>query len=237
METLRDIWADIRRDLKQNKDDLEISDMQGWYWTLAAADRLRMLHLQKRRSGAFRSSFVLPVLTDQVHPNRPYVELPVTIYDLDMDRGVDSVAYYVQNATEPGFALVEGFRIDPSELRMFTMHPLKAPRPDRFYFWREGARLYMAGILASTPFMELKLYTNLPDVRTVNPDLPLDFPKELLYVLKRTVIENGRYALALPGQYLRNDGTNRPRGMALGEPEKTQSVNDPMNNTGVAPEQ
>jgi hypothetical protein len=77
METLRTIWADIARDLKQNNADLEIPDAQGMYWTLFVADRLRSLHILKRNSGAYLSTFVLPVYMDEVFTTRQYIVLPV----------------------------------------------------------------------------------------------------------------------------------------------------------------
>ena len=52
METLRTITSDVRRTLKQTKDDLEIPEMQLMYWVLVVADRLRMQHIVKRSSGA-----------------------------------------------------------------------------------------------------------------------------------------------------------------------------------------
>ena len=227
METLRTIWSDIKRDLKQNKAALEIPDRQGWYWTLHTADRLRMLHIQKRRSGQFRKTFNVPILQQD---GRVYVELPVDIYDYDRDAGVDSLSYYTTN---PSFRRIELVRIDPSEARMHEMSTYRRPTAENPKFWRDGKRLYMLGVSPSAGNMELMVYPTLPDILTVNPDAGFEFPKELIYVLKRAVIDEGRFALSIPGQYLKNDGTNRPREEALGTPEKTVSVNDPMANTGL----
>jgi hypothetical protein len=242
METLRTIWYDIRRDLKQVKDDLEVSDAQGMYWTLVVADRLRMQHIVKRRSGAFLTTFVLPVQSDATFTNRRYVVLPKSIYDLDLDSGVHQLSFYAQGSTTPQFLRVTFHRTDPARYRTRAMSFYQRATPDRPYFWREGSRLYLDLGESVAPNVypaniEAKLYCNLPDITEVDAlnlaDQPLDFPKELLYPLKRAIIDMGRFVLSLPGQYLRNDGTNRPAQEVTGLPEKTVSVADPVVNTGA----
>ena len=231
METLRTIWADIKRDLKQGKDDKEIPDRQGMYWTLVVADRLRMQHITKRSSGAYLTRFVLPVLADLVFTERRYVDLPKSIYDINLDAGVESLCYYKPVQGRPEFALVTFFRTDPSTSRSRNMSHYQKAGLDHPYFWREGGRLYLDGVHNGLKNVEAHLYTTLPDVNDVKPDQPFDFPKELLYPLKRALLDMGRFVLALPGEHLINDGTNRPANQATGDPGKTVSVNDPLVNT------
>lgn len=234
METLRTIWSDIKRDLKQGKDDLEIPDKQGWYWCLVVGDRLRMQHIEKRESGAFLTTFVLPVIQDTVFANRRYVELPESIYDYDMDGGVQNMSYYVASSQRPEFTKVDIFRSDPGRLKIWNKSFYQSSTPENPYFWREGPRLYIdpPPNLDLVPFIEAKLLCNLPDISKVNPDAVFQFPKELIYPLKRAILDMGRFALALPGEHLKNDGTNRPENQTAGAPEKTVSVADPVVNTG-----
>lgn len=224
METLRTICADIAIDLKQVKDDLEIPDRQLWYWVLFTADRLRMLHIQKRRSGAFLSTFILPVTKASPFPDRPFVTLPVSIYDFDLDAGVESLSYYDEDECGPGFKKVILARTSPSEMRWLgkSVYQKSCNNPQ---YWREHEKLYLDGVSPELENIEAKLYATLPDFSDVDPDAPLDFPKELLMMLKSEVLRNGRFALALPGQYLTNDGTNRPRGETPLAPQTT-SVNN-----------
>lgn len=237
MDTLRTIASDLRRILKQNNAELELPDAQLHHWTLYHADRLRMQHIVKRRSGAFLTTFVLPVLSDPLFADRRYVELPHSIYDLDLDAGVQSLSFYEQSGSRPEFTRVELFRTDPSRFHSRWMSEYERP-PRQRYFWREGKRLWFDGLSvgANIPNIEAKLYTTLPTVQELDAqsllDVPLEFPRELMAPLMQAVISMGRFALALPGQHLTNDGTNRPAAMTLGKPEKTMSVNNPIVNTG-----
>jgi hypothetical protein len=232
METLRTFCSDLKIDLKQTKDDLEIPDAQLMYWTLVIGDRLRMQHIVKRRSGAYLTRFVLAVQADSTFTERRYVVLPRTIYDIDLDGGVESLCYYKANKDRPEFSLVTFFRTSPSNMRSMNMSTYKKASLTHPYFWREGDRLYLDGVHNSLPNVEAHLYTNLPDINEVDPDAPFDFPKELLYPLKRAILDMGRFALSLPGEHLVNDGTNRPAKEVIGQPGKTVSVNDPLVNSG-----
>lgn len=210
METLRTIASDIKRDLKQNGADLEVPDAQLMYWILVVAERLRGLHIIKRRSGAFLSTFVLPVLQDAVFSHRHYVELPSSIYDFDLDAAVESLSYYMPSSCAPGFTEVTCFRTDPSRSRSRLKSAYQQATPSHPYFWREKDRLYLLGVDEQLEHIEAKVYANLPDINDVDPDAPFEFPKELLAILRPEVQKMGRFALSLPGQHLTNDGTNRP---------------------------
>ena len=229
MESLRTVWADIARDLKQNGADLEIPDAQGMYWTLIVADRMRLQHIVKRRSGAFLTTFVLPVEQDIIFTNRHYVTLPAAIYDIDLDAGIESLSYFMADSCGPEFRRVVFFRTDPARLRTRSASAYQRPTPEHPYFWREGPRLYLDGQDRDLEMIEAKIYCTLPDINSVDPDAPLDFPKELLVPLKKEILAMGRFALALPGQHLVNDGTNRPAEQVALAPQTT-SVNNQFNN-------
>jgi|JI10StandDraft_1071094.scaffolds.fasta_scaffold328623_3 hypothetical protein len=230
METLRTIWADIARDLKQNNADLEIPDAQGMYWTLFVADRLRALHILKRNSGAYLSTFVLPVYMDEVFTTRQYIVLPASIYDFDLDGAVESLSYYIPDSCGPEFVEAIGFRTDPSRSRSRAMSTYQKATPSRFQWWREHDRIYLLGADTDVQNIEAKLYNNLPDIDDVDPDAPFDFPKELISIAKMEILKMGRFALALPGQHLTNDGTNRPQAAVVGDPGKLSSVNSQFSN-------
>jgi hypothetical protein len=188
-------------------------------------------------SGTFLTTVVLPVTADATFIERRYVVLPKSIYDIDMDGGIQSMCYYDAEAITPEFALVTFHRTDDQKLRWLSGSEYQKPRASHPYFRREGKRLYLEGIKATVPNVEVKMYCNLPDLSEVDllnlADQEFDFPKELMYPLKRAILDMGRFALALPGQYLINDGTNRPSNQVAGNPEKTMSVNDPLVNTAT----
>jgi hypothetical protein len=232
MESLRTIWQDIQLDLKQLSDDLEISDAQGLFWVLIAADRLRMQHIEKRSSGAFLRTFVVTVAADPTFTQRRRMELPKSIYDFDGDRGIESITYFDATATRPEFQRVTFSRTTPARSRTRNMSEYQRAKSSHPYFWREEEWIYLDGIGAAVTQVEVKLFCTLPTIREVDAealaDEPFNFPSELLYVLKRHVLEYGRFSLSIPGQELVNDGSNRNQGQTLGKPEKTTSVNDAM---------
>lgn len=233
METPRTIWYDIRKDAKQASANMEISDAQGIYWVLVAADRLRMLHIAKRRSGAYLSTFVLDVADDAQFADRRYVELGRDIYDYNLDAGIASLSYYLADATRPEFTRIELFRSDPSRMHSRFMSEYEKP-PRQRYFWREGSRLWFdkQSVGPLVPKLEAKLYTTLPTIQELDEnnlvDEPLPFPKELLFNLKLYVLDAARRSLSFPGQYLINDGMNRNASMIVGQMGKDTSVNDEM---------
>ena len=167
METLRTVWYDIKRDLKQNKHDLEIPDAQGMYWTLMVGDRMRMQHIVKRRSGAFLVTFVLDVEQDPIFTDRKFVSLPPNknIYDLDMDAGVESFSYFLADSTRPEFQRITLFRTDPSRSRSRNMSVYQKASEKHPYFWREGSKFFLDGIHPDLEKIEAKLYTTLPTLR------------------------------------------------------------------------
>lgn len=231
METLRTITSDVRRTLKQTKDDLEIPEMQLMYWVLVVADRLRMQHIVKRSSGAHLTSFVLPVIADATFTERRYAVLPRSIYDIDLDAGIESLCYYKPSQNRPEFSVVTFFRTTPSGLRGANLSTYQKSALDHPYYWREGNRLYLDGVHNGVKNIEARVYCNLPDINSVDPDAPLDFPKELIYPLTRAVLDMGRFALSLPGEYIVNDGTSRLPNVVAGSPGKLASVNTPLSNT------
>ena len=58
---LRTVVDDIATDFKQTFDDKQIQKTQIAYWVLMVADRLRSQHVAKRDSGAFLSTYIIPV--------------------------------------------------------------------------------------------------------------------------------------------------------------------------------
>lgn len=224
MESLRTVWSDIARDLKQASADLEIPVAQGMYWTLVCADRMRMQHIVKRRSGAFLSTFVLPVENDPKWADRRFVTLPSAIYDIDLDAGIESLSYYDKDECSPIFKRVIFFRTDPSRLNTRSKAFYQRATRDHPYFWREHEKLYLDGQDSDLEFIEAKIYATLPDITAVDLDAPFDFPRELMVPLKKEILAMGRFVLAIPGQYLKNDGTNRPAEQTTLAPQ-TSSVN------------
>lgn len=227
MATYRTVASDISEIIQQTFDDRKVEFAQVFFWVIVVADRLRMLHEVKRRSGAFVTSFVVDVLTDAARNNRPYIPLPGRIYDLDMDGAVDYIGYFVDGNDGLGYQWRTFGRSRPSQISSQKgFH--KSPSIRNPIMVREGDKLYLLGISPDTPKVEVGLKLALPDVTEVDPDAELPFPVELLYVLQQHVLSIARFALAVPDTKLKNDGTESMPGAQQAPLGKTVSVNDPV---------
>lgn len=235
MPTYRTIRDDLSILLKQHFDEREILPAQVLYWVIVCADRLRVLHMQKRDSGAFLSSFIADVEMDAAKNNRLFISLPSAIYDLDLDRGVDYICYYLPTAdggTETGeLQRIQFWRATPGQIRTASGNSDSAPSPYNPMFYREGQRLYFAGVHPDVEQVEVGIFAALPDVTTIDSDNLLDtevpFPNELIAILQRNVLSIGRWTLSLPEDKANNDGGERVEGQPPASPAPTTSVNAP----------
>ncbi len=215
--TLRHIIDDIVLDLNQTFDDAEIKRTQIAYWVTMIANRLKSQHIGKRDSGAFLSTFAgIPVETfnsiDNPNkiPGRKYIELPKTIYDYDMDGGIEFIAYYEQEEDceedRPLFTRVQFTRTSQAESRRLYYSKYEEPSPKNPYFYRVHEYIYLLGIECSpVKEVEIGIYTAFDPITTIDVDAPFEFPEELIAILKRQVLDLGRFALLIPKERI-NDG-------------------------------
>lgn len=234
---LRHIVNDIEVDLRQIFDDKQIQESQIAYWTLIVADRLRSQHIEKRSSGAFLTTFAeIPVEVsetpgDNLVRYRKYFDLPKCIYDFNNDRGINYITYSVSEDLKydlPPITQVKFTRTTPGALQSLYMHPGTKPNSENPFFYRSGNRIYLMGVeCVNIKDVEVGLYLNLDPITEINLDEVFDFPQELILVLKKNVLEMGRFALMIPKERI-NDGDDNinPRGVPT---SKIVSVNDPVN--------
>jgi len=238
MVTLNIAVQDCIEDLKQTVDDREISYAQVAYWWLIVADRLRSQHIIKQgipgqeRSGAFLTSFLLDVANEPAPRCRKYVTLPGQIYDYALDGAIDYMTYYDEqrecDGCPPMITKVLFSRTTPTLLHALYSNPFQAPSSQRPVYMREGNKLILTGPGASVTKVEIGLFLSLPSLTDVDPDAPLDIPADHVALVKRHVLELGRFALAVPGERLENDGVGRAPTDG-GNPQNTPkmvSVND-----------
>lgn len=236
---LLDIRNELKVTLKQTMDDREISDLQIDYWIKVAADTLRwkVLKLQgiqdQERSGAYLRRFVEDIVTDNSAQDKTclkYVELPEKIYDYELDLGVDGMAYY-SNAEctncPPIFTRVKFGRTTYSSAQSLYMSEDQKPSAKQPYFFRVNDRLYLLGLEQSPSIsqVEMLLFTNLPDIRDIDPSAELPIADELLSELRKAVIENARVMLLIPEEDGINEGNARSTMTRLTLPKQT-SVNE-----------
>jgi hypothetical protein len=232
---LRYIVDDIAKDLKQVFDDKIVQQSQIAYWVLMVANRLKSQHIAKRDSGAYMHTFSrIPILThssvsnpDEVN-NRKYILLPKSIYDYDSDGGIEYISYYVEDdkpSCPPPFTRQTFTRTTPSTSQRLYYTEDEKPSPSNPYFYRTGSHLYFLGIeCVDAEYVEIGIYNTLDPIDKIDIDSELDFPDELIIILKRQVLDLGRFTLMLPQERV-NDGSDD--GARKGIPtNKLVSVNE-----------
>jgi len=213
---LRHIIDDIAVDLKQVLDDKVIQRTQIAYWVLLIGNRLKSQHIGKRDSGAFLSTFdQIPIEVVSVSKtpneikNRKFIRLPKSIYDYDMDSGIEYISYCMEEeqvGCPPPFTNVTFTRTTPSKSERLYYSKYEKPNPSNPYFYRVGDYIYLLGIeCVDIKKLEIGIYATLDPITDIDIDAPFDFPEELLAILKRQVVDLGRFALLIPQERV-NDG-------------------------------
>lgn len=231
---LRHIVNDIGVDLRQIFDDRRISDAQIAYWTIIIGNNLLSKHIQKRSSGAFLTTFPeVPVLvSDTTGPNlvryRKYFDLPASIFDFNNDAAINYISYSVEpelpNERAP-IMWVNFTRTTPGALKGLHKNPYTKPNVENPYFYRSKNRVYLIGVeCIDITSVEIGLNLCIPPVTQIKLDDPFDFPEELISVLKRQVLDMGRFALLIPKERV-NDGDDDVKGNQVPN-NKITSVND-----------
>lgn len=232
---LRHIIDDIAEDLKQTLDDKTIQPSQIAYWIILIGNRLKSQHIGKRDSGSFLSVYdEVPVqvkkeskLPNEIK-NRKFFRLPRTIYDYDKDGGIDYISYcldYDHEGCPPAFTNVTFDRTTPSKSERLYFSKYETPSPSKPYFYIVGDYVYLLGIeCVDIKSLEIGIYSALAPITEIDIDAPFDFPDELLAILKRQVLDLGRFSLLMPEEKL-NDGANQIEGGAI-PTSKISSVND-----------
>jgi len=223
--TLRFVVYDLLGDFKQLYDDADISPFKMTYWVLVHADRLRKQHIEKHDASAYLQRFDVPV---RVNPTtgRNYFELPVGIYDMPNDAAIKYITYAPEiDLHVPVLGSVVFTRTTPTKARRLYFREDERPSPSNPYFYRENKYVILLGIeQLNITTLETGLIGNLnPADVDMDIDQPFDFPQDLIPVLKRQVLDMGRFVLMLPKD-LTNDGT--ASGIKDVPSNKLISVND-----------
>lgn len=239
--TLRYVVDDISKDLEQVFSSKSIQKSQVAFWVLMVANRLKSQHIAKIDSGAYVHVFTdIPVDIEAVgaNPNniagRKRIELPEAIYDYDKDGGIEYIAYWDRDNVSldcpepPEFTNRTFTRTTPKESERLYYDKYEKPSPKNPYFYRLGKYVYFLGIeKVDVDTVEIGIYSTLDPMTEIDLDAEFEFPEELLLILKRQVLDLGRFALKMP-EDRNNDGVDDTNAKNVSD-QKLVSVNDPIN--------
>lgn len=233
--SLRILTDEVITDLKQTIDDAEIDEVTVGFWIITLSNTILGQHIGKRDSGAFLTTWTgVPVveptttLQNAVVAGRKYITLPANIFDFDFDGGIDYIAYTSDGGPgcPPEFEFVNFERTSPKEARMLLFHPQTKPSPKRPYFYRTGDFIPLLGIEnINVPAVELGIYSTIKPITEINFDAPFTFPDELMSVLRRQLLDLGRFILFMPGDNRQNVGADETTPSTQMPGQKIVSVN------------
>lgn len=223
---LRTIVDDLETDFRQNFDDRNISKVKIAHWVIMVGNRLLAAHIGKRDSGAFLHIYGdVPIVTSAttINPNilkgRKYIELPANIFDYDKDGGVEYISYYMDdqqpNCPAP-YTWVTFTRTSPSDLQRLYFTKYEKPDAKNPYWFRAGNNIYLLGLECVNPKkVEIGIYSTIKPITSgdINLDDDFPFPEELLIILKRQVLDLGRFVMMIPEDRV-NDGSDAAKGQA-----------------------
>ena len=210
MTTLRHLVDEIVTDLKQTIDDAEINPVAIGFWIITLSNQILGQHIQKRDSGAFMTTWtgvpvVEPTATSQtgIVAYRKYIELPANIFDFDRDGGIDYIAYRSDGSPgcPPEFEFQRFERTTPGEARLLTWSPYTKPSPLRPYYYRTKNYIPLLGIEnINVTAVEVGIFSTIESITAIDIDAPFDFPEELMAVLRRQLLDLGRFILMVPSE-------------------------------------
>jgi len=198
--TLRYIVKDILEDLNQKYPGADIKFTQVMYWVMLISDAIKRQHLQKEDSSYHVTSFLADVYVDLTN-GRNYIELPKGIYDLDYDRGIHYISYKPEVDNDiPTFGSIQFNRTTIAKSRRLYWKDDEYPTSANPYFYRLGDRIYFLGVEnINLRKVEIGLYLGFNPVDAdIDIDAPFDMPNHLLYIVKRQILDMGRFVLAMP---------------------------------------
>jgi hypothetical protein len=224
--TIRYVVYDLLNDLQQIYDDAKLTPFKIFYWVMVHADRLRKLHIEKIDSGAYVYRFDDIVVSVDPVTGRNYFELPAAIYDFDKDDGIDYVIYPPEyDKSLPMFAASSFTRTTVSKAARLYFREEEKPSPSNPYFYRQNKYIYLLGVEEiNLTKVEAGLKTSLePASLTTDIDAPFDFPQDLIPVLKRQILDLGRFVMQIPADLINDGAAFDSKNMPT---QKLVSVND-----------
>lgn len=246
--TYGDFIDDILMTLGMTHDDAVLHRAAAAYNMGIIIDRIKTQRLRKAVvSGASTrgitdmvTTYIVPIASETYLNGRNYFTLPGEILNIPMNGGIEYITY--ANNSDCDKALIgKPFNLcTPGEVHNLNADAFQRPSPAVPYYYRARLqtatdryddRVWVLGPGPSVGYLEVGLYLSLGNIETIDPDAPMDLPADLIYLVKRAMLDMSRWLLLVPQQRLRNDGRDFGVKEQPLQPPQGISVNDPLNST------
>jgi hypothetical protein len=207
--TWRYLCYSVTESLKQVFADKTVSLEQVLFWVIAAVNRqIYQFNKEGIYSGHYLRLFTdIPVKVqynrnNNILKNRKYIELPVLILDMDMDKSVDWLVYqaYENGTNNASCEPVPFQRSTLKEVRYMEWNPHEKPTKDNPYFVRVDKLLYLFGIESlGTVKCDISLLTTVdPNFTSLNLDDPSPISAEDVLAIIEPVTKYASWVLGTP---------------------------------------
>jgi hypothetical protein len=248
MTTYLDLADNILGDLGYVHDDASRPREAVLFNIEMVMDRLKRQRLEKDLASGRGSigttdnltTFLVPVFQEDYLNGRNYFDLPGNVYDIRINGGID----YIRYARESGCAdnlVGKRFSISsPSEIDLLERaNPWMKPSVANPYYFRARLnngtqtftdRVWLIGVNELIKSVEIGLYLtmNLGDAQ-FDPNQEMDMPADMVFLVKKMVLDMERWALLVPQERLQNDGRDFKVGEQRLMPPQNLGLNHPVN--------
>jgi len=239
MPTIADFMADIKETLGLNIDDAEWSDGALAYNIGLAIDHVKVQDLNRssRRGDEVAnmsevSRFVVPLSTDDTYGMR-YFDMPGPVYDLPHNGGIDHIAYYrlgLPANCPPQVARVQYSPTTWKLLPLIQHDPLQRPSEERPRYIRERNKTWVIGQSPQITSVQMGLYLSFPPLSNIDINEEINLAPQLLFNVRRMVLQSGNWLMLQPQERLLNDGRANNVGTETRPTPPIMSINDQVLN-------
>ena len=247
MPTWGDIAEDVLVTLGYTHDDAVRNVPNVMFNIALVVDRLKRLRLEKELNSGMGSrgatdmmtTFIVPVEQENYLNGRNYFNLPGDVYDLQGNGGIEYIAYHRESGCQDNLFGTRFTLSTPGEIDILAGSEMQRPTPYTPYYFRARLnnglttfvnRVWLIGISPNLQSVEVGLYLTVGDLQDIDPDQEADLPADMVYLVKRHLLDLERWVLLTPQQRLTNDGRDFKEGQQPMQPPPAVSVNDPSLN-------
>ena len=246
MPTYTEIAYDILSTMGYSTDDANRHLESLLYNMEVVINRLQRQRLEKefsmtgdRGSTDTMTTYIVPLFAEDYVDGRTYFNLPSAVHDIRQNGGISYICY-VSGSGCPDNLVGKHFTLaTPAEVDGLDGSAFQKPRPAMPYYYRARIntgtttftdRVWLLGPGPTVNAVEVGLYLAVDLSNPItDPNVKADIPSDMVYLVKRMVLEMERFALLVPQEELKNEGRGRPLGSPTPQVPHMSSVNDPIN--------